>query len=82
MQTPLPTPQTCPSVPTSTPPIRGGEPVFLSRRKFLKRAAVAGGALAAPLIIPSSALGLNGQVPPSERILMGGSAWATAAPAC
>ena len=44
----------------------------LSRRQFLKRAALAGGAVAAPCIIPGSALGLNGTVAPSERIVLGG----------
>jgi predicted dehydrogenase len=43
-----------------------------SRRQFLQRAVLAGGALAAPCLIPGSALGLNGAVPPSERIVMGG----------
>jgi hypothetical protein len=33
---------------------------------------VAGAALAMPCIIPGSALGLNGAVPPSERIVFGG----------
>ncbi|HNV20693.1 MAG TPA: Gfo/Idh/MocA family oxidoreductase [Candidatus Hydrogenedentes bacterium] len=40
----------------------------LSRRKFLSRAAAA---IAAPYIIPSSALGLDGAVAPSERIVVG-----------
>ncbi len=44
----------------------------LTRRQFLKRASVAGAALAMPCIIPGSALGLNGAVPPSERIVFGG----------
>ena len=43
-----------------------------SRRQFLKRALLAGGAVAAPCIIPASALGLGGAVPPSERIVLGG----------
>ena len=43
-----------------------------TRRQFLKRAALAAGAVAVPCIIPSSALGLNGAVPPSERIVLGG----------
>jgi hypothetical protein len=43
-----------------------------NRRQFLKRAALAAGAVAVPCIIPSSALGLNGAVPPSERIVLGG----------
>jgi predicted dehydrogenase len=44
----------------------------LNRRQFLKRTAVAAGAVAAPIIIPGSALGLNGSVCPSERIVLGG----------
>ncbi|MCW5554100.1 MAG: Gfo/Idh/MocA family oxidoreductase [Verrucomicrobiae bacterium] len=44
----------------------------LSRRQFLQRASLAGAALAAPCLIPGSALGLNGAVPPSERIVFGG----------
>jgi hypothetical protein len=44
----------------------------LTRRQFLHRAALAAGALAAPAIIPGTALGLNGSVPPSERIVLGG----------
>ncbi len=44
----------------------------MSRRQFLRRAVVAGGALATPCLIPASALGLNGAVCPSERIVMGG----------
>jgi predicted dehydrogenase len=43
-----------------------------TRRQFLQRAVLAGGAIAAPCLIPGSALGLNGAVPPSERIVMGG----------
>ncbi|MFO8014264.1 MAG: Gfo/Idh/MocA family oxidoreductase [Phycisphaerae bacterium] len=44
-----------------------------SRRGFLKRAATAGGlALAAPYVLPQAALGLNGEVPASERIVAGG----------
>lgn len=45
----------------------------LHRRQFLKRAAaVAGAAVMAPTIIPSSALGLDGAVAPSERVIVGG----------
>ena len=48
--------------------------VKISRRAFL-RGALAGGALgatlAAPLLVPASALGLDGHTPPSERIRMG-----------
>ena len=40
-----------------------------SRRRFL---AAAGGAVAAPVVIPGSALGLDGAVPPSERVVVGG----------
>jgi len=47
-------------------------PTPLSRRQFLKGAALAGGALAAPTFVPASALGRNGTVAPSERILLGG----------
>src|SRR5262245_1570913 len=45
----------------------------LPRRRFLKNAlSAAGAAVMAPTIIPSSALGLDGAVPPSERIILGG----------
>jgi predicted dehydrogenase len=44
----------------------------LSRRQFLQRAALAAGAAAAPCILPASALGRDGRVPPSERIIMAG----------
>ncbi len=44
----------------------------LSRRAFLRRSALAAGVAAFPTIIPGSALGLNGAVPPSERIVLGG----------
>ncbi len=43
-----------------------------TRRQFLKRAVMAGGAVAVPCLVPASALGLNGAVPPSERIILGG----------
>ena len=50
--------------------VSNGKP---TRRQFLKTsAAVTGGAIAAPTIIPSSALGLDGAVAPSERIVVGG----------
>ncbi len=43
------------------------------RRRFLKTAvSTAGAAVMAPTIIPSSALGLDGAVAPSERIVVGG----------
>src|SRR5438876_9073273 len=45
----------------------------LHRRRFLKTAlSAAGAAVLAPTIIPSSALGLDGAVAPSERIVVGG----------
>jgi predicted dehydrogenase len=53
-----------------------------TRRTFLRRTAMSAGAVAAPMIVPASALGLNGTKPPSERITMGligcgshGSGW-------
>jgi len=46
---------------------------LLHRRQFLKTTASAVGvAFAAPTIIPSSALGLDGAVSPSERVTVGG----------
>ncbi len=42
------------------------------RRRFLKTALSAGAAVMAPQIIPSSALGRDGAVAPSERIVLGG----------
>jgi hypothetical protein len=43
------------------------------RRRFLKAAvSTTGAAFVAPTIIPSSALGRDGAVPPSERIVVGG----------
>jgi GFO/IDH/MocA oxidoreductase family protein len=46
---------------------------LVHRRGFLKTALSAGAAaVAAPTIIPSSALGLDGAVAPSERIVVGG----------
>jgi predicted dehydrogenase len=45
----------------------------IDRRRFLKTAAAAAGTAAiAPTIIPSSALGKDGAVAPSERIVIGG----------
>lgn len=46
--------------------------VKLHRRQFLKSTLAASAAIAAPTIIPSSALGLDGAVAPSERIIVGG----------
>jgi hypothetical protein len=43
------------------------------RREFLKKAPLALAAAAAfPAIVKASALGLGGQVPPSDRIVMAG----------
>ena len=47
-------------------------PFSSTRRRFLKSLAAAGAAACAPSIVPTSALGLNGTVPPSERIVAGG----------
>ena len=44
----------------------------MGRRDFLKGALAFGGALAFPTIIPASALGKNGFVAPSERIVLAG----------
>ncbi len=52
------------------PSATAGSP--LSRRQFLTRAALAGGAAAVPLIVPASVLGRDGAVPPSEKIVLGG----------
>ena len=43
-----------------------------NRRRFLKTAAGAGAILMTPSFVPSSALGRDGLVAPSERIVMGG----------
>jgi len=43
----------------------------LNRRKFLKTALQAGVILAAPQVVPSSVLGREGTVSPSERIVLG-----------
>ncbi len=53
-------------------PARAPESPFLSRRQFLRRAALAGGTLALPCCVPASVLGRDGAVPPSERIVLGG----------
>ncbi|MEM9656976.1 MAG: Gfo/Idh/MocA family oxidoreductase [Planctomycetota bacterium] len=44
----------------------------LHRRRFLGTALSAAGAAAAPTFIPSTVLGRDGAVPPSERIVVGG----------
>jgi len=44
----------------------------ITRRRFLHKAAVAaGGAVAAPCVVPGSAIGAEGETPPSERIGVG-----------
>lgn len=43
-----------------------------SRRSFLQTAATTGAAAMAPMFIPASALGRDGAVAPSERIIVGG----------
>ena len=52
--------------------LSGTEQRGVSRRQFLKRTFAAGGAIALPSIIPASALGLDGAVAPSNRIVMAG----------
>ncbi len=42
------------------------------RRRFLKAALGAGAALLAPQVIPGRALGLNGAIAPSQKIVLGG----------
>lgn len=56
------------SAPSSSPTAESA----LSRRRFLKHAALATGAATLPALIPASALGRDGKVPPSERIILGG----------
>src|SRR5689334_15622226 len=53
-------------------PRNGGQSDGLTRRDFLKVTVTAGALLAVPTIIPASALGRDGAVAPSERIVMGG----------
>ncbi|MHC4406259.1 MAG: Gfo/Idh/MocA family protein [Planctomycetota bacterium] len=48
------------------PPLRR-----FGRRQFLKRAAAAGGLVAAPWVVPSTALGRGGATAPSERVNLG-----------
>jgi hypothetical protein len=43
-----------------------------TRRRFLLRGAMAGGALALPTLVPATALGRDGAVPPGNRIVLGG----------
>src|SRR4051812_5081170 len=47
-------------------------PDELTRRQFVRRTALVGAVLAAPSVIPGSALGRDGAVAPSERIVLGG----------
>jgi hypothetical protein len=62
-----------PSEPTRTFSAQDRKPESgLSRRKFIRNAALACGALALPQIVPSSALGRGGAVAPNSRIIMGG----------
>jgi predicted dehydrogenase len=42
-----------------------------SRREFLKQSIAAAGAMALPTIVPAGALGLDGEVAPSGRIVLG-----------
>lgn len=49
-----------------------GRSGLLDRRRFLKRALTASAVWSAPLVIPGRVLGLNGAVPPSEKIVLGG----------
>jgi hypothetical protein len=51
---------------------RGPRVSSVTRRRFLQGAAAAGGLLAAPWLAPAAALGLGGEVPPSDRIILGG----------
>lgn len=46
-------------------------PRRLTRREMLRRSALAAGAVAAPLIVPGSALGADGTTAPSNRIAIG-----------
>ncbi len=43
-----------------------------TRRQFLAATAKASAVIAAPMIVPSSVLGRDGAVPPSERVVVGG----------
>jgi len=48
------------------------QPTLPNRRGFLKTTTAVGAALGFPYVIPASALGKDGAVAPSERIVMGG----------
>jgi hypothetical protein len=60
-----------PQLPPRRPRDRSA-PTRFGRRRFLAQAAVAGGALALPTVVPAAALGRDGKTAPSERIVMGG----------
>ncbi|MCX7047087.1 MAG: Gfo/Idh/MocA family oxidoreductase [Candidatus Sumerlaeota bacterium] len=51
--------------------MRNDNRTILTRRRFLTKGAMAAGAVALPYFIPAAALGRNGSVAPSERIVMG-----------
>ena len=53
-------------------PVSGKKRDRLTRRGFIGRAVAAGGAVAMPWFIPARALGRDGAVAPSERIVLGG----------
>lgn len=57
---------------SSSTPVVAAAVDTLSRRQFLCRTALTGASLSVPLFIPASALGRDGAVPPSERIVLGG----------
>src|SRR6185437_7048964 len=59
-------------IPTIRRAVMSKKTTNLRRRRFLKTALSAGAAVMAPQIIPSSALGRDGAVAPSERIVLGG----------
>ncbi len=48
------------------------QPTNVTRRGFLKTTAATTAAFGAPMIIPASALGRDGAVAPSERVIVGG----------
>lgn len=52
-------------------PKKPSEKTVISRRRFMGRAAVAAGAVAAPMIIPAAARGADGHVAPGNRITLG-----------
>ena len=68
----MPTNSSPPTVSSPVVPTARASAKLMNRRSFLKNAALAGGAVAVPCIIPASVLGRNGTVPPSERIVLGG----------